>query len=132
MSRTERDQVREQLGRLLQRRRKIEDDLLVPRSYLHASLLERFLGSRDRQRKSPAYYLSRSIRGKSHLKHVRKQDLDRVRREVEAYRTFSEKLVELRRLCDEILAAFLRFVRVQEDPDYAFHDEEEGEASDSG
>jgi hypothetical protein len=115
--------VRRQLGLLLQRRARIEKFLLTPRSYLHATLIKRFLGTRDRKRSSPAYYLVRTLAGRSRFRHVPARDLEKVRAEVEAFHSFSEKLAELRDLFAEILDVLRSFMEAQEDKDHAVRHE---------
>ena len=63
-----------------------------------AMLVERFLGAGDSPRQSPAYYLSRSMQGRSKLTYVKKQELDAVRLQCAAYRAFQQNLRSWRRI----------------------------------
>ncbi len=113
------------LGILLQRRGRIERSLLAPRALLHASLLERHLGTQDRKRTSPAFYLVRSLHGRPRFKHVRKADLPRVRREVLAWQCFQQNLAELREIHEALMAGFRRLAQAQEDPSYGLREQED-------
>ena len=86
------DQLRAQIRALQGERRSLESKLMQPQSMLSASLLERFLGASNSPRTSPAYYLSRSERGRSKLTYVKKEDLDTVRQHCAAYRAFQQNL----------------------------------------
>ena len=63
---------------------------MQPQAMLAASLVERFLLAGDSPRHSPAYYLSRSAQGRSKLTYVKKEELDAVRRQCSAYRSFQQ------------------------------------------
>ena|SRR5713101_6376692 len=96
------DPLRRQIRTLQVRRRALESKLLQPRDMLSASLLERFLGAGPRRRVSPAYYLSRSLQGRSKLTYVKKQELPTVRQQCDAYRTFQQLWIQWRQLTAEL------------------------------
>ena len=103
MDRSAASTLRQRLRALREERRKIEDDLLQPGRLLRASLIERFLGSGEQRRATPAYYLSvPGEGGRPRLLYVRQGDLERVRRDVQAYRRFRQALRRLRVLGREI------------------------------
>ena len=96
------DPLRQQIASLQLRRRSLESKLLQPRSLLAGSLVERYLGSGAKRRSSPAYYVSRSVQGRSHLTYVRKESLAAVRQQCEAHRSFQQTLLEWQQLTDEL------------------------------
>ena len=103
MDRSTASHLRQKLRALREERCKLEDDLLGPGRLLRGSLIERFLGSGEQRRATPAYYLSvPGEGGRPRLLYVRQRDLERVRREVEAYRHFRQALRRLRVLAREV------------------------------
>ncbi len=96
------DPLRRQISTLQLRRRSLESKLLQPRSMLTASLIERYLGSGTKRRSSPAYYLSRSVQGRSHLTYVKKEALAAVREQCDAHRSFQQLLAQWRQLSAEL------------------------------
>ena len=90
--------LRRQIRTLQAERRSLESKLMQPQAMLAASLVERFLGSGDSPRHSPAYYLSRSEQGRSKLTYVKKEELDAVRRQCAAHRAFQQNLRAWRRV----------------------------------
>jgi hypothetical protein len=67
-----------------------------------ASLIERYLGNGAKRRSSPAYYLSRSVQGRSQLTYIRKDALPAVRQHCEAHRNFLQLLAQWRQLTAEV------------------------------
>ncbi len=95
------------------RRRSLESMPLRPQEMIAASLVERFLGSGDRRRRSPAYYLSRSLQGRSKLIYVKQGDLAAVRRQCQGYHAFRENLSEWRRLGRELETLWAQLLEAQ-------------------
>jgi hypothetical protein len=96
------DPSRHQISVLQLRRRSLESKLLQPRSMLPASLIERYLGNGTKRRSSPAYYVSRSVNGRSKLTYVKKEALTAVRQQCGAHRSFQQLLAEWRQLTAEL------------------------------
>ena len=97
-----RDPLRRQIRALQLRRRSLESKLLQPRTMLPASVIERYLGSGAKRRSSPAYYLSRSVQGRSKLTYVKKEALTSVRQQCEAHRSFQQLLAQWRQRTAEL------------------------------
>jgi hypothetical protein len=116
MDRSAASTLRQRLRVLREERRRLEDDLLLPGRLLRGSLIARLLGSGKARRATPAYYLSvpGETPGRPRLLYVRQDDLERVRRDVEAYRRFRRTLRRLRVLGREIQAALEALGRSQE------------------
>lgn len=74
---------------LRKERKRFEDSALKHRRMIDACLIERYLGTRKKKRITPAFYLSRKIKGKTKLKYVKKVDLAKIRRKTEAWREYS-------------------------------------------
>ena len=94
--------LRRQISALQLRRRSLESKLLQPRSMLSGSVIERYLGSGTKRRSSPAYYLSRSVRGRSKLTYVKKEALHSVRQQCDAHRNFQQLLAQWREMTAEL------------------------------
>ena len=69
---------------------------------LSASLIERHLGSGAKRRSSPAYYVSRSVQGRSKLTYIKKEALATVRQQCDAHRSFQQLLAQWRQLTAEL------------------------------
>jgi hypothetical protein len=69
---------------------------------LPASVIERYLGSAAKRRSSPAYYLSRSVQGRSKLTYIQKEALATVRQQCDAHRGFQQLLSQWRQLTAEL------------------------------
>jgi len=91
-------QLREQIRTLQAERRSLESKLMQPQPMLPASLIERFLRDGGSARGTPAYYLSRSERGRSKLTYVNKEELAVVRQRCAAYRAYQQNLKQWRRV----------------------------------
>ena len=96
------DPLRRQITALQLRRRSLESKLLQPRTMLPASLIERHLGNATKRRSSPAYYLSRSVQGRSKLTYIKKEALTTVRQQCDAHRDFQQLLAQWRQLTAEV------------------------------
>ena len=96
------DSLRRQISALQLRRRSLESQLLQPRAMLPASLIERYLGSETKRRSSPAYYVSRSVQGRSKLTYIKKEALASVRQQCDAHRGFQQLLAQWRQLTAEL------------------------------
>ena|ERR1035441_8802981 len=94
--------LRSQIGALQLSRRSPESRLLQPRAMLPASRIERYLGSRTKRRSAPAYYLSRSVQGRSKLTYVKKEALATVRQQCDAHRNFQQLLAQWRQRSAEL------------------------------
>jgi hypothetical protein len=108
-------QLRQELRRLLEKRNRLEEDLLRPVRMIAASLIERHLGTTEEKRASTAFYLSTIWEGKTKLVHVPKPSLEKVQEEVSAWQTYraalrqwSEATREIARLLKELGAAQAR------------------------
>src|SRR5438132_14038081 len=105
------DPLRHEIGTLQVRRRFLESRLLQPQTLLAASLIERHLGSGAKRRASPAYYLSRSVAGRSKLTYVKVAALPDVRQQCEAHRNYQQRLVQWRHLTAELDRLWLQLQR---------------------
>ena len=96
------DPLRHQIRTLQLRRRSLESQLLQPRSMSSACVIERYLGNGTKRRSSPAYYLSRSVQGRSRLTYIKKEALAAVRQQCDAHRNFQQLLAQWRQLNAEV------------------------------
>lgn len=106
-------QLREQIRTLQAERRSLESKLMQPQPMLPASLLERFLGGGGSARATPAYYLSRSERGRSKLTHVNKEELAGARQRCASYRAYQQNLKQWRRITAELLQRWRQLRQAQ-------------------
>lgn len=115
MDRATASQLRQRIVSLRQERQRLEDELLQAHRLLRGSLLARYLCAGGQRRRTAAYYLSlRREDGAKRLVYIRKADLPRARREVEAYRRYRKILRRLRAVAREVLETFKALGRSQE------------------
>ncbi len=110
--------IRQQLARLRTERSRVEEVLLRRRRMLAASLIERHLGTRERKRRSSAFYVSWAHGGRTRLAYVPKGRVGRVRAQAEAWREYRAALRRWRALADTMAGLFRQLGEVQaEDPE---------------
>jgi hypothetical protein len=89
MNRKKASKIRQKITMLRKERKRFEESALKHRRMIDACLIERYLGTSKRKRTTPAFYLSRKIKGKTKLKYVKKAELTQVRRKTDAWREYS-------------------------------------------
>ena len=95
--------IRQRVDRLFAQRQKLERTLLRQRhGMLDACLVARGGLAGGKVRKTPAFYLSRKVQGKTKLTYVRKEELPAVRRQTDRWRQFSCALAEWVKVNEEI------------------------------
>ncbi len=114
MNREAASRRRQALFTLRQERDALEEELLQSRELLRGSLVAHTILRGGYRRRTPAIYLSRIDGGRRRMIYIKKAELERARRQVEAYRRYQKCLRRLRALSSEILKAF-RALRESED-----------------
>lgn len=105
--------VRKTIGALRAKRKKLEAGLLRSRRMLDACLIERYALAGGKRRRSPAYYLSRKVGGKTKLTYVQKAERARVRRATEAWREFSSAMAQWVKVNRQLEGGLRQLGRVQ-------------------
>jgi len=106
--------IRQCIRRLTNRRTKLEKKLLYFRhEMLDACLIERRKLAKGQIRKSPAFYLSRKVSGKTRLTYVRKDDLESVRLQTDRWRDYSRFMAEWVKISAEIEQLFRELAKQQ-------------------
>jgi hypothetical protein len=98
MDRDEASRHRQRINCLRQERDAIEEELLEARELLRGSLVGHTILAGGYRRRQPAIYLARRDSGRKRMVYIRKADLERARRQVEAGRRYVEGLRRLRLL----------------------------------
>jgi hypothetical protein len=114
MDRATASSLRQRLHDLRLERDHLEEELLGIRAFLRGSLVAHHTLSGGRRRPQPAFYLFRWEDGRRRSHYIRKEHLEKARRDVDAYRRYREGLLRLRALGQEILEAFQSLSRYQE------------------
>lgn len=110
--------IRQQVARLRTERSAVERTLLRHVRMIAASLIERHLGTRERKRKSPAFYLSWARQGRTRLVYVRRGRVGRVGEQVGAWRKYRAALRRWRELAKAMAELFRQLGESQaEDPE---------------
>ena len=98
--------IRKEISLLRKERMGLENSVLRHRRMIDACLIERYLGTREKKRTTPAFYLSQKTEGKTDLKYVRKEEVSKVKRKTEAWREYSlliQRIVSLNRRIERFL-----------------------------
>lgn len=106
--------LRQQIARLAQRRKSLEQENLRPAEMIEGSLVEHYkpcgrASCRCRTEgrlHGPYWYISTKKRGKTSLTYVKKVDLVRTRRLTENYRRFQSNMAKLRQIHRQINDVF--------------------------
>lgn len=99
--------IRQHIAILRLQRERLERKLMAHRrGMIDACLIARKELAGGKLRKSPAFYLSRKIKGKTKLTYVRKVDLAGVRRATDGWREFSSALADWVKLTERIQKLF--------------------------
>lgn len=105
--------IRQRVAHLSAHRSHLERGLLRRRQMLAASLIQRHLGTRQQKRKSRAFYLSWAPQGRTILVYVPQGRIQRVRREVQAWREFRKLCRDWKKLGEQMSALFDQLGHVQ-------------------
>jgi len=117
MNRETASACRKRLNELQAERQKLEEPLFEAQRLLRGSLIEKYELAGGKKRSSPAFYLSIPLPGRRHvLEYVARPDLDRVRKDNDAYRRYRKALSRLRILSKHILKEFDALGRCLEVP----------------
>jgi len=108
--------LRQKLHDLRLERDRLEEELLEIRAFVRGSLVAHHTLSGGRRRTHPAFYLFRWEGGKRRSHYIRRDHLERARREVNAYRRYRQGVLRLRSLGQEILEVFQSLSECQEVP----------------
>lgn len=86
-------QIRLEILKLKEERERLEKILMKRRIMIDACLIERYLGTKQKKRGKPAYYLSWKEEGqKTKLEYVRKTNLYQVKKKTSQWRKFSSAM----------------------------------------
>ncbi len=114
INKEEASRIRQAIFRKSKDRDFIEKVLLKHREeMITGCLIARNLGTALEKRKTPSYYLSGKVSGKTVLKYVKKDNLEGIRKRCEAWREFSSSIAKWRKLSKEVEELFRELGRVQ-------------------
>ncbi|MBM3705717.1 MAG: hypothetical protein FJW66_04240 [Actinobacteria bacterium] len=99
-------QLKAKIRYLINQRRNSENYLLAHHRLINASFIRMDTLSGGRKRKTPAYYLSRKISGKTKLTYVKAKDVAVVKKRASAYKYYMQNLAKFVKLSKEIEAYF--------------------------
>lgn len=94
---------------------RIEEQLLRRRRMLRASLIERYLGTAEHKRATPAYYLSFLYEGKTALKYVKQGKLLGIEPRARAWSEYNRLLAEWVKVVRRLEAAWRALGQAQSD-----------------
>lgn len=99
-------EIKSKIRYLMRKRGSCERYLLARHKMINASFVEMKTLAGKRERKTPAYYLSRKIDGATKLTYIRKDDIDTVKRRANAWKYYSHNLSEYVKVSKEIESLF--------------------------
>ena len=92
----------------------LQEKILLPRQMISASLIERYLGTKEHKRISPAFYLSFSQNGKTKLKYVPRNRLKTMRTQAVEWKRYQQALRRWRQLSKSIWQNFKQLGKLQD------------------
>ncbi len=90
--------LRKQINFQFEKLAKLQAEMLSSKEMIAASLIKRYLGTKEQKRVSPAFYLSVFKNGRTTLKHVSKRNVELVKIQVMAWKKYREDLKRWRKL----------------------------------
>lgn len=105
--------LRQKVSHLRKRRESIERALLQRWRMLRASFIERYLGTKEHKRQTPACYLSCRIGGKAVLVYVKQKDRKKQREHAQQWARYLGMLAEWVKLSKELEACFRQLGEAQ-------------------
>ena len=90
--------LRKQINFQFEKLAKLHAEMLSPKEMIAASLIKRYLGTKEQKRVSPAFYLSLLKNGQTTLKHVSKHNVELVKIQVMTWKKYREDLKRWRKL----------------------------------
>ena len=85
-------QLRKQINFQFKKLTELQTEMLSPKEMITASLIRRYLGTKEQKRVSPAFYISVFKNGRTILKHVSKRNLKLVENQVMVWKKYRQDL----------------------------------------
>jgi hypothetical protein len=98
--------IKSKIAYLVRKRRSCEKYLLARHKMINASFVQMRTLAGGKKRKTPAYYLSAKIDGKTKLKYIKKDDVELVRKRATSWKYYSLNLSEYVKISKEIEGLF--------------------------
>lgn len=93
---------------------KLQEQLLEPKEMIGASLIKRYLGTKEQKRSSYAFYLSTSKNGQTRLRHVSKNKVKLIQANVLAWKIYQQKLKDWKRITRSLNQDFRELGNIQD------------------
>ena len=98
--------IKAKIAYLVIKRRSCEKYLLARHKMINASFVQMRTLAGGKTRKTPAYYLSTKVGGKTKLKYIKKDDIELVRKRANSWKYYSLNLSEYVKISKEIEELF--------------------------
>lgn len=98
--------IKAKIAYLVTQRRSCEKYLLARHKMINASFVQMRTLAGGKIRKTPAYYLSAKVGGKTKLKYIKKDDMELVRKRATSWKYYSINLSEYVKISKEIEELF--------------------------
>ena len=118
MNKIKASKIRKEICILKVQRNRLESLALRHRVMIKACLIERFLGTKERKRGTPAYYLSRKFAGKTRLIYIPWAMVKKIRKKADSWREYGVLMKGINALSQRIIYLFRQLARVQVDSDW--------------
>ena len=116
MNRIKASKIRKEICLLKDNRVRLESLALKHRVMIGACLITRFLGTKEKKRKSPAYYLSRKIVGRTRLQYIPKDMVIKVKKKTDVWREYALLMKRINALNQRVIRLFRQLGKSQIDP----------------
>lgn len=92
----------------------LQEQLLEPKEMIGASLIKRYLGTKEQKRLSYAFYLSTSQNRQTKLQHVSKNKVELVQANVLHWKVYQQQLKEWKRITKSLNQDFKELGNIQD------------------
>ncbi len=107
------DNLTKHLKEKLDKLHKLQDQMLVPKEMIGASLIKRNLGTQKKKRSSCAFYLSTAKNGRTKLQHISKNNIDTIQTKVTQWKKYQADIKTWRNLTEDIYKDFKQLGKLQ-------------------
>jgi hypothetical protein len=115
MNKIKASKLRKTIYLLKVQRDQLESLALRHRVMIDACLIERFLGTKEKKRNTPSYYLSRKIAGKTRLVYIPREEVRKLGKKTDSWREYGVLVKRSKLLSQRIISLFRQLGKVQID-----------------
>ncbi len=106
--------LKKQINYKFEEANKLQEEMLLPKKMIAASLIKRYLGTKKHKRTSPAFYLAMSKNGVNKLEYISKSKVKIIKTQTMEWKKYKYDLKRWRELMDSIRQDFKQLGELQD------------------